>query len=779
MKTVNTFVFIFLLFSCNEDDFGNSIPESEVISEQDDVSFQTTNFGASILLDFTGRIVDESGNGVLEAQVQIGTQITTTDNNGVFILEEATAFENFAFLKVSKEGYIPGSRALIPDINTVNDIQVTLLEKNVVATIQTGGSSIAVSGESSVTFVGDFIDENNNPYTGEVEVSMHYLKPNQRETFEQMPGMLFAQDLNNDARSLETYGMLAINLFSPSGDMLNIAEGSPAIIEFPVDDSQIGIAPESIPLWFFDENVGYWKEQGEAVKIGNKYIGEVTHFTWWNCDLPIRYIEACITLQDENGGIAAAPIQIIRNETGQVIFEGIVNQDGNECGLFPEGEEVTLKVFGTDDCSDEQIYEAQLGPYSADTVIVVTLPTAAINQTTLTGAITNCDGMPLDNGIGLLIDDSGLVIGIPFIIENGMLDYTFIYCEQTSYSLIIIDQDQSQSTGLLPLPITSDMTNLGALSTCEQQGGVFDGDITLISQEEIDAFGLLGYNEITGDFSVFVGYQEEITSFTSLHSLQIIGGDLRLGVLPDIENLQGLENITNVSGTLHISYLGEHITSLETLSNISSEVQGLEIISSIQLESLSGLENIQIANGGDLILEGNDNLTNLDALNGNLPEIMGTFRLSPRFPGCTSCSGIPPVYQQFTDLSFLSTVQEIHFLRLRGFQGESLDGIQNIHTVDRISVWECPNITGLTLMGAMSGNLEFLFVESNEQLNSLDGLDGIVSISNYLGVGGNEILTDFCSLTTSLSNQTPETFFISSNAYNPTIQDIIDGNCSN
>lgn len=781
MKTINTLVcilFIFLLFSCGNDDFGNTIPESEIIGEQDDVSFQATHFGDPFIVDFTGRITDVSGNGILGARISIGNTITETDTNGVFVIEDATAFENFAFVKVSKDGYIPGSRALIPDLNTANDIQITLLEKNIVTTIQAGESSIATLGESSVSFTGDFIDENNNPYTGEVEVSLHYLRPNQRETFEQMPGMLFAQDINNEARSLETYGMLAVNLFSPSGDVLNIAEDSPATIEFPVNNTQIGIAPESIPLWFFDENVGYWKQQGEALKIGNKYIGEVTHFTWWNCDLPIRYIEACITIQDENGGIAATPIQIIRNETGQIIFEGIVNQNGNECGLFPTEEEVTLKVFGTDACADEQIYEAQLGPYSTDTVIVVTIPTAVIDQTTLTGTVANCDGMPLDHGIGLLVDDSGQVTGIPFTIENGVLDYTFTYCAETSYNVIIIDQNQNQSTGLLPLSITSDVTNLGGLSTCEQQGGVFDGDVVLSNQFEIDAFGLLGYNEITGNFSIFVGYQQEITSFAPLHSLQIIGGDFYLGVLPDIESLQGLGNITSVSGTLQISYLGEHVTSLETLSSISSEVQGIEIINSIQLESLSGLENIQIANGGDLILEGNDNLINLDALNGNLPEIMGTFRLSPRFPGCTSCTGFPPVFQQFTDLSFLSTVQQIHFLRLRGFQGESFQGIQNIHTADRITVWDCPNITDLSYMSNISGNVDRLFVLTNVQLTSLEGLEQVTTIPLTLNISGNDILTNFCSLTNSLSNQIPEDIFLDYNGFNPTIQDIINGNCS-
>ena len=209
-------------------------------------------------------------------------------------------------------------------------------------------------------------------------------------------------------------------------------------------------------------------------------------------------------------------------------------------------------------------------------------------------------------------------------------------------------------------------------------------------------------------------------------------------------------------------------------------MQGISVIDNIGLESLSGLENIQIASDGNLTIEGNDVLTNLDALNGNVPSVLNTFRLSPRFPPCADICNppIPPVYQPFTDLSFLSTVNEIFFLRLRGFQGDSLNGIQNIQTASSISVWECPNVTDLTSMSSVGGNLISLFVDSNEQLISLSGLDGVSSISNNLIVSNNEILTDFCALTTSVSNQVPDTFFISNNAYNPTIQDFLDGNCS-
>ncbi|GGG29180.1 hypothetical protein GCM10011344_32560 [Dokdonia pacifica] len=768
-------LFIFLLFSCEEDDFGNSIPESEIINQQDDISFQVANFGDAVTADFTGHVVDESGNGIFEAQITIGTSTTQTDANGVFIIQDASAFKHFAFLKVRKEGYIVGSRVLIPDVNTINDVQITLLEKNIVTTVQSGEASIATLGESSVSFTGAFIDENDNPYTGDVEVSMHYLKPNESATFEQMPGMLFAQNISNEARSLETYGMLAINLFSPNGDVLNIAEDAPATIEFPVDNTQMGIAPDVIPLWFFDENVGYWKEQGEAIKVGDKYIGEVTHFTWWNCDLPIDYIEACITIQDENGALGGVPIQIIRNETGQIIFDGLTNQDGNECGLFPANEEITLKVLGADDCSDEQTYEAQLGPYSADTLIVITIPVEAVNQTTLIGTVTNCDGIPLENGIGLLVNNNGQVTSIPFVVENGVLDYTFTYCTQTTYEFIIIDQDQNENTGLLPISITAEVTNVGDVSICEQEENTYVGDLYIDSQEDLDEFGANMYTEIIGNFNIqpFSGGNTDITNLNSLSSLKRVTGDFSIQSSPLLENLQGLEQLESVGNQFVLNNL-ESINTLELLQSLQS-VGRLTIFSLDQLENLSGLESLTYMGG--IHLSGNESLASLDALSNVQNETLEVLSIW-HSPSLTSIE----VFDQVTTIESNLILFVVESLL-------SLDGLHNITSANGVRITSCDSITSLQGLQGLESVIGTLRLEGNTLLESLDGLenllflDGGILIGGTLDYNGNPILSDFCGLSNLFINGTimfynNNSFLIQNNAYNPTEQDFLNGNCS-
>ena len=54
--------------------------------------------------------------------------------------------------------------------------------------------------------------------------SMQFLDPNSSDLIDKMPGDLSALNANGDERALETYGMVAVELTSPTGQKLNIAD---------------------------------------------------------------------------------------------------------------------------------------------------------------------------------------------------------------------------------------------------------------------------------------------------------------------------------------------------------------------------------------------------------------------------------------------------------------------------------------------------------------------------------------------------------------------------
>jgi len=126
------------------------------------------------------------------------------------------------------------------------------------------------------------------------------------------------------------------------------------------------------------------------------------------------------------------------------------------------------------------------------------------------------------------------------------------------------------------------------------------GDVQLSSQQQVD------------DFAVQYPNCTEIS------------GHLILATSPNhntnIDNLQGLENLSSIEGNLHIgSYQPSVITTY------AWDVEGGYFGGHPDLTNLSGLENLQTI-GGDLLISNNYKLTSISALSG-LDSIGGNISL--------------------------------------------------------------------------------------------------------------------------------------------------------
>ena len=76
--------------SCNPDD-GNSP------SGQNDDTF-SQNFGTAVNRDFIGQVVDADNNPIQGVTVKIGSSTTQTDVNGVFVINNASVYQKFAYI---------------------------------------------------------------------------------------------------------------------------------------------------------------------------------------------------------------------------------------------------------------------------------------------------------------------------------------------------------------------------------------------------------------------------------------------------------------------------------------------------------------------------------------------------------------------------------------------------------------------------------------------------------------------------------------------------------
>jgi hypothetical protein len=132
----------------------------------------------------------------------------------------------------------------------------------------------------------------------------------------------------------------------------------------------------------------------------------------------------------------------------------------------------------------------------------------------------------------------------------------------------------------------------------------------------------------------------------------------------------------------------------------------------------------------------------------------------------------------------------INFSGLEGIRELASPGPLNDLTIDNNSQLQDLNaLQNLTVIGSENSDaLTFMIIQNNDNLANLDGLMsleavyGDVTIGSYIDDGnlelGNENLTDFCGIFNLVNNGLFNDVNVFNNAFNPTNQDIIDGNCS-
>ena len=195
------------------------------------------------------------------------------------------------------------------------------------------------------------------------------------------------------------------------------------------------------------------------------------------------------------------------------------------------------------------------------------------------------------------------------------------------------------------------------------------------------------------------------------------------------------------------------ITDLSPLHTIISVTRQVEIQSNPLLTSLEGLSSLSVASG--LVINDNENLTSLDGLT-NFKAIDGNSFLSRQ----TIYSG--GVISLLNNLSLTSI--------------EALNNI-NPQVISRVSI----NNTGLSTLEGLEKitSVASLNVINNDNLISLEALEGLASINNTVFIFGNDLLSNYCILQTPLQNNSVLAIYnVSENQFNPTQQNIIDGDCS-
>ncbi|MCB0782605.1 MAG: hypothetical protein KDC03_24200, partial [Flavobacteriales bacterium] len=266
--------------------------------------------GYDHVIDVQGSVISASGIQLAGATVECNGLAATTDSRGVFRLRDVPVQLGPNFVRVTLSGHFNGGRQFTVLDGEAVSVKVNLLPKALIGSFQaSAGGQVSTSDGMSVVIPSNGIA---NGYQGTVEVYATYIDPTAITGVTPFPGME-AIDANGVEGVLISYGMGHIVLEDGNGNELQLADGTPAQLTIPVPAASQGAAPPSIPLWYFNETEGRWKEEGSAQLQGSDYVGEVAHFSLWNCDDFTCNTSYNVRISCGGEPYAFLPVQIVYN----------------------------------------------------------------------------------------------------------------------------------------------------------------------------------------------------------------------------------------------------------------------------------------------------------------------------------------------------------------------------------------------------------------------------------------------------------------------------------
>ncbi len=444
------------------------------LSCQKDIDYVTTDL---VLPDLTtkvtssvsGFVTDENNVAVLGANVSVGGTTTTTDKYGYFEVKNVQVVKNAAVVTVNQSGYFKGIKTYIATANKAAFFRIKLIPKINVGTIDggSGGNVILTNGLIIALPANGVVTAGSGAaYTGTVSVAAHWINPVATDLNETMPGDLRGIATDGSLKTLTTYGMAAVELTGASGELLQIATGKKATLTLNIPSSILATAPATIPLWSFDETNGLWKQEGEATKTGNTYVGEVSHFSFWNCDVPNNYVHFDCTIVTPSGSpvpFAIVKISVAGNPANARY--GYTDSSGFVEGAIPDNANLLLEVFSYYACGTS-LYSQNFSTTNANISLGNITVNTALYAATVSGTVTNCSNAPVTNGYIIMLENNWYY-RYP-VSATGTFNFTATLCNSSSVNVTFIAEDVTGGQQSSPVyhTLVTGPNVLGNLQAC-------------------------------------------------------------------------------------------------------------------------------------------------------------------------------------------------------------------------------------------------------------------------------------------------------------------------
>lgn len=515
-----TLLLILVLFtSCVKDDEGFRVERN---SDNSDIFGVVTN------------IDEEPISGAL---VTYRSNTVTTDEDGVYRFNDVEVGPQHNAIKIEKDGYFESARTFRTAEPSVLYQSTILQEKRFFYSFISFIDHFVENERVRIDFPANSVvyEDTGETYTGLVLVAMASIDPTLDQFSERMPGDLSAMEDNNTISTLQSFGMVYVEMQSETGRKLQIAENQNVEMTYTVSDVFLSQAPETIDMWSFDFDDAIWVKEGQATLDGNKYTGAVSHFSCWNYDVSAPSVVVSGQIITDQGDLSYFRVSLLNadNKGGR----GSTDDQGKFSGRVEAGVELDLTVTAYGVC-DDIIYEERVGPFDSDTDIGEIM-IEILNQEilTITGTALDCDQNRVATGRTYIQRRV-----FPFI--NGEIDIFYTACDPAVADIKIVDELSLQQV-IIPNIQIPGVEDLEEIMVCS--GEAINLTVDNLIDEPLVYFELVetgaGYVEITDETGVMIiGTSRFDTDTIGVRTTSYIRFKLGDGEIVDIET--GNYNLT-------------------------------------------------------------------------------------------------------------------------------------------------------------------------------------------------------------------------------------------
>jgi len=454
---ITLFITLFL-FSCKKN-----------INDAVDTVNTAPDLVTKVTSSVSGFVTDQNNAAVVGATVKAGGANTTTDKYGYFEFKNIQVVKEAATVEVLYAGYFKGIKTYMATEGKAAFFRIKLLQKTIAGTINaTSGGDVSLSNGLNISLPANAVKNaaTGSAYTGTVNVAAQFIDPTSNEVNNIMPGDLRGINADGNIKGLTSYGMMAVELTGASGELLQIADGKKAAITFPIPTSINSSAPAIIPLWYFNESNGLWKEEGTATKTGNSYVGEVGHFSFWNCDLPNAIVPLTFTIVDHNNNpVAFAHVEITPDTPfPSSHIGGYTDSTGYVSVFVTPNTTYNLLVNAGSGCGSHILQTFSVGTSAVDLGNIVIGTTSGI--ATINGTVTDCNGNPVTDGYITMLgnNDQYTRYGLNYTGSYGF--NTFLCNDTVNVNFIAENTASGQQSQTITHTIYSGANSIPVIQAC-------------------------------------------------------------------------------------------------------------------------------------------------------------------------------------------------------------------------------------------------------------------------------------------------------------------------